>query len=559
MSEAQVPDHIVDRLRTNLRGAGIPFTDADLTGMVEKGFVQRVVLFEQMAPRYPADGLPDYLAAWGKPDDLAELLPSGGSFAEEPVAGTAISAELLDQVAGEPSAAGPVPSLAAIARRIAARDVSPVELTEQALAAIAAEDPALNAFQLVLAERARAAAREAEREIARGDYRGPLHGVPVAVKDLFALAGNPTTAGSKILAEWVPDFDAAVVEALERSGAVIVGKTRMSEYAYSPGSNNGHYGPTHNPWNREHDTGGSSSGSAAAVAAGLVFAAIGTDTGGSIRIPSSLCGIVGIKPTFGRVSLHGAITLSWSLDHAGPMARTVTDAALLLDVLEGQDRRDPRTRHVMMPVVMNLDAGVRGLRVGVVRDDGSGRALGTSETVAAWRKGLAALAAGGAELIEIDLPELEDLRVLNSTILALEAASFHESALKTRLDDYGEFMRHRILAGYGYAPDAFVRAQQIRAIVRRRCRALFDRVDLVSTPTMPYGAPLLGTPASTAFTAPFNVLGWPAITVPVGLTEEGLPLGLQLAGQPWDEATVFRAARVVEAAVAWPGLAGAAR
>ncbi len=558
MSDAQVPDHIVDRLRTNLRGAGIPFTDADLSGMVEKGFVQRVVLFEQLAPRYPADGIPDYLAAWGQADDLGDLLPSGGSFSTEPVAGTAISTELLKKGAAPP-ARHAVPSLAEIARRIAAREVSPVELTEQALAAIAAEDPALNAFQVVLAERARAAAQEAEREIAAGAYRGPLHGVPVAVKDLMAMAGTPTTAGSKILAGWVPDFDAAVVEALEQVGAVIVGKTRMSEYAYSPGSNNGHYGPTHNPWNLDHDTGGSSSGSGAAVAAGLVFAAIGTDTGGSIRIPSSLCGIVGIKPTFGRVSLHGAVTLAWSLDHAGPMARTVTDAALLLDVLEGYDPRDPRTRQVMVPVVLNLDAGVRGLRVGVVRADGTGRALGTPEVVATWRKGLAVLAAAGAELIEIDLPELEDLRVLNSTILALEAAAFHEPTLKTRLDDYGEFMRQRILAGYGYAPDAFVRAQQIRAIVRRRCRALFDRVDLVSTPTMPYGAPTLGTPASTAFTAPFNVLGWPAITVPVGLTAEGLPLGLQLAGPPWDEATVFRAARVVEAGIAWPGLAGASR
>jgi aspartyl-tRNA(Asn)/glutamyl-tRNA(Gln) amidotransferase subunit A len=527
--------------------------------MVEKGFVQRVVLFEQLAPRFPSDGVPDYLAAWGHADDLDDLLPSGGSFTTAPAEGIAISGELLDEIAAELPARQAEPSLVDIARQIEGRDVSPVELTEQALAAITAQDPALNAFQRVLADRARAAARAAEREIARGAYRGPLHGVPVAVKDLFALAGTPTTAGSKILAQWVPDFDAAVVEALEQVGAVIVGKTRMSEYAYSPGSNNAHYGPTHNPWNLEHDTGGSSSGSGAAVAAGLVFAALGTDTGGSIRIPSSLCGIVGIKPTFGRVSLHGAVTLAWSLDHAGPMARTVTDAALLLDVLAGYDPRDPRTRQVLVPVVANLEAGVKGLRVGVVRNDGSGRALGTPETVAAWQKGLATLAAAGAELVEIDLPELEDLRVLNSAILALEAATFHEPLLRERLDEYGEFMRHRILAGYGFAPDAFVRAQQIRAVVRRHCLALFDRVDLVSTPTMPYGAPILGTPASTAFTAPFNTLGWPAITLPVGLTAEGLPLGLQLAGRPWDEATILRAARVVETAIAWPGLVGAQR
>ncbi len=559
MSEGQVPDHIVDRLRTNLRGAGIPFTDTDLNGMVEKGFVQRVVLFEQMTPRFPADGVPDYLAAWGGTADLGDLLPTSGSLSEEPTDGIAISPDLLNEVAADSPAQQRVPSLAEIARQIETRAVSPVELTKQALAAIAAQDPALNAFQLVLAERARIAAREAEEEIARGSYRGPLHGVPVAVKDLLAMRGTVTTAGSKILARWVPDFDAAVVESLQQAGAVIVGKTRMSEYAYSPGSNNAHYGPTHNPWHPEHDTGGSSSGSGAAVAAGLVFAAIGTDTGGSIRIPASLCGIVGFKPTFGRVSLYGATTLAWSLDHAGPMARTVTDAALLLDVLEGTDERDPRTRQVLVPVVSRLEGGVKGLRVGVVRDDGTGRDLGTPEVVTAWRKGLAALSAAGAELIEIDLPELEDLRVVNSAILALEAATFHEPMLKTRLDDFGEFMRHRILAGYGYAPDAFIRAQQIRAALRRRCGALFSRIDLLSTPTMPYGAPLLGTPASTAFTAPFNTLGWPALTLPVGLTADRLPLGLQLVGRPWDEATVLRAARVIEAAVGWPGLPGAPR
>jgi aspartyl-tRNA(Asn)/glutamyl-tRNA(Gln) amidotransferase subunit A len=372
---------------------------------------------------------------------------------------------------------------------------------------------------------------------------------------LFDTAGIRTTGGARLLTDHLPERDSTVVRKLELAGSVLLGKTNMMELAY--GYPHPDFGETRNPWDRTRTAGGSSGGSAAAVAAGLASAALGSDTGGSIRIPASLCGIVGIKPTFGRVSLYGATTLAWSLDHAGPLARTVTDAALLLDVLEGYDPRDPRTLQVMVPVVSNLDAGVKGLRIGVVGNDGTGRDLGTPEVVAAWRKGLATLAAAGAELVEIDLPELEDLRVLNSAVLALEAATFHEPTLKTRLDDYGEFMRHRILAGYGYAPDAFVRAQQMRAIVRRRCMALFDRIDLLSTPTMPYGAPALGTPASTAFTAPFNILGWPAVTLPVGLTADGLPLGLQLAGRPWDEATVLRAARVVEDGIAWPGLAGA--
>ena len=304
-----------------------------------------------------------------------------------------------------------------------------------------------------------------------------------------------------------------------------------------------------------------SSGSAAAVATGLVYGALGSDTGGSIRIPAAQCGIVGLKPTFGRISLHGAVTLAWSLDHLGPLTRTVGDAALLLTVLAGFDPQDLRTRPVPDPLLHTLEAGARGLRIGVLRDDGSGRTLGPPDVLAAWQAGLAALERDGAELVEIDLPEIADLRVLNTTILALEAVAYHEPTLRTRLDDYGEFMRQRILSSYVHGPDTFVRAQQARAVARRRCMAIFAQVDLLSLPTMPGGAPLLGVPASTAFTAPFNVLGWPAITVPVGLTDGGLPLGLQLAGKPWDEGTVLRAARVVEADGPWqertpPGYAG---
>jgi aspartyl-tRNA(Asn)/glutamyl-tRNA(Gln) amidotransferase subunit A len=440
-------------------------------------------------------------------------------------------------------------TLAQVAELLRARQLSPVELLEQTLERIARRDPALNAYQLVLAERARAAAARAEREIAKGDYRGPLHGVPIAVKDLLDVAGTPTTAGSKILADHVAEADATAVVRMEQAGAVIVGKTRLSEFAYSPGSNNAHYGPTHNPWSAGHDTGGSSSGSTAAVAAGLAYAAIGSDTGGSIRIPASLCGVVGLKPTFGRISLHGVAPLAWSLDHLGPLTRSVGDAALLLETLAGADPHDRRTAGAAPFAAVSLVGDLRGLRVGVLGDDGSGGPLGSDEALAAWRAGLAAIERGGAELVPIDLPELEALRWLNGALLAIEASALHLPWLRARLDDYGEFPRQRLLAAFVYAPGAFVRVQQARAALRERCGALFEHVDLLCTPSQPGGATPLGSPAFTTFTGPFNILGWPAISVPVGLTAAGLPLGLQLAGRPWDEATVLRAAWAAEAGI----------
>nr|PZN60011.1 MAG: Asp-tRNA(Asn)/Glu-tRNA(Gln) amidotransferase GatCAB subunit A [Sphaerobacter thermophilus] len=539
--DEQVLEKIVERVRTNVRAAGIPITDDDIQGMIDKGFLANVVAFEAIAAQTPTDLIPDYLKGWG--EDGAPPAPTA--------AAPAGSAERAPATEREPG----YETLTEVAARLRTGEVSPVELTQQALDRIAERDGELNSFQLVLADEALAAAREAEREIAAGNWRGPLHGVPVAVKDLLAMKGTVTTAGSKILADWVTDFDAAAVERLREAGAVIVGKTRMSEFAYSPGSNNAHYGPTPNPWNREHDSAGSSSGSGAAVADGMVYGALGSDTGGSIRMPAGVCGIVGLKPTFGRVSLYGAVTLSWSLDHLGPMTRSVRDAAAMLQILAGHDPRDLRARAVPVPdYSAQLDAGVAGLRIGVLREDGSGMPLGTDEALAAWRAGLAALERNGAELVEIDIPEMQALRVLNSAIIAMEAATYHEPNLRERLDDFGDFMRHRVLSAYGYGPLALVKAQQARAALRRRLDAIFERVDLLSTPTLPYGAPRLGDPSrNTVFTSPFNALGWPAITVPVGRTAERLPLGLQLAGRPWDEVTVLRAAAVIEADGPWPG------
>jgi aspartyl-tRNA(Asn)/glutamyl-tRNA(Gln) amidotransferase subunit A len=537
MSQPNVPDQIIDRLRSNLHATGITAPESDIQGLVEKGFLSRLAVFEQILDRVAADRIPDYLVDW---TDAGSAQPHSAQTSQS-IAPTAAPTSGADQAPLH------YVSIGALAEMIRTRRLSPVELAEQTLERIARRDPSLNAYQLVLAERARAAAVRAEQEIAAGDYRGPLHGVPIAIKDLLDLARTPTTAGSIILADRVAEADASAVARLTAAGAVIVGKTRLSEFAYSPGSNNAHYGPTRNPWNPAYDTGGSSSGSAAAVATGLAYAALGSDTGGSIRIPASLCGVVGLKPTFGRISLRGAVPLAWSLDHLGPLTRSVADAALLLEALAGADPRDSRTSAAAAFSAVGLEAGVAGLRIGVLGDDGSGGPLGSDEAVAAWRMGLAALERAGAELVPIHLPELEALRWLNSALLAMEASAFHLHWLRERLGDYGNFMRQRILAGFAYAPGAFVRAQQARAALRERCTAIFERVDLLSTPSQPGGAPPLGTPAFITFTAPFNILGWPAISVPVGLTSDGLPLGLQLAGRPWDEATVLRASHMVEA------------
>ncbi|MGH2410558.1 MAG: amidase, partial [Chloroflexota bacterium] len=440
----------------------------------------------------------------------------------------------------------------ASAREVAAllreRRLSSTELTTMALDRIAQRDPALNAFQVVLAEEALAAAREADREIGSGRYRGPYHGVPVAVKDLLAMRGTAPFAGSSQPWPGFESFDSAAVERLRAGGAVIVGKTRLSEFAYSPGSNNAHYGSTANPWDTSRDTGGSSSGSGAAVAAGLVYAALGTDTGGSIRIPAAFCGIAGLKPSYGRTSLHGGVTLAWSLDHLGPMTRTVGDGADLLDLLAGPDPRDPRT----LAAAPALPARpLAGLRIGVLGDDGSRVKLGTDAVMAAWRQGLDALAEGGAELVPVDVAWLDLARQVNGALLVLEAFTLHEERLRTGWNGIGEFPRRRLMQALLHGPSAYVRASQARAMLREQARALFGRIDLLSTPTMPFGAPELGVPGGTRFTAPFNLLGLPALSMPVGLTGENLPIGLQLVGPPGAEATVLAAGAALEASGVW--------
>jgi aspartyl-tRNA(Asn)/glutamyl-tRNA(Gln) amidotransferase subunit A len=445
----------------------------------------------------------------------------------------------------------PLHEVAALVER---REVSPVELTTLSIEAIEQTNPIQNSFRVVLAERALQAARVAETEISNGTYRGPLHGIPIAIKDLMDIAGETTPAGSIVLADRVATEDSEGVRLLREAGAVITGKTSMPEFAFSPGSNNQHYGPVPNPWNPDHDSGGSSSGSGAAVASGLVYGATGSDTGGSIRMPATLCGIVGLKPTFGRVSARGAVTLSWSLDHIGPMTRTVRDAAIMLDALAGYDPGDGRTRRVPAGDYAGaVEDGVSGLRVALIADDGGGK-LGTPAVMDALATGVATLEAAGAHVEEVAVPEMADFAALYGALLVIEAAAYYEPFLRKRPDDLGEFARDRLLLAYAYSPAFFVQGSQARAALRRRIEERLAGFDLVAVPGMPHEAPPLGiVQQNTRFTGPFNALGWPAIVVPVELGADNLPVAIQIAARPWQEPLVIRAGRVVERDCPWQG------
>jgi Asp-tRNA(Asn)/Glu-tRNA(Gln) amidotransferase A subunit family amidase len=535
-------ERLLEQARVNLAAAGIPADDAELDEMRARGFLEHVRAFEEYIRSLPSDPVPDFMAAWGEDIHADESRAPSGDL---PPAGTHFG-----EPTDDPGSSGiRYASIVEIAGMLKRREISSVELTHQAIERIADRDPILNAFQSVLAERALKAARRADQEMEAGIQLGQLHGVPIAAKDLLAMRGTVTTAGSVLFAGRKTDYDADSIERLEAAGAIIVGKTRMSEFAFSPGSNNEHYGPTRNPWNLEHDTGGSSSGSGASVADGLVYGALGSDTGGSIRMPAALCGTVGVKPTFGRVSLHGADSLAWSLDHLGPLTRTVVDAALMMNVLAGHDPRDARTRTVPVPdYTAKLNDGVRGLRIGVLTSDGSPGALASDEAIESWHKSLRILRDQGAELIEVALPEMEALRLTNGSIVRNEAAAFHEANLVSHFEQYSRFMRQRVMVAYAASPVSYVRTSQARAVLRRACERIWSEVDVLSTPAMPYEAPPLGDPSrNTTFTGPFNTLGWPAVVVPVSLSSQRLPLSTQFVGKPWDDALVLQMANAVEA------------
>jgi len=451
-------------------------------------------------------------------------------------------------------------SLVEAAQRVADGAVSPVELTSACLERIAGIDAQVNAFITVTADTAVDDARVAERERVRGEAAGPLAGVPIALKDLFDTAGVRTTAGSSFFAERVPERDATVVQKLRAAGAVLLGKLNMHEWALGVTNDNPHYGACHNPWALDRISGGSSGGSAAALAAGMCFGSLGSDTGGSIRIPASLCGVVGLKPTYGRVSLRGVVPLSWSLDHAGPMARRVADVALLLDVIAGPDRADPGSADVAVDEYgARLEDGISGWRIGVIADEWLGDI--EPDVRALVREAVDVLASAGAQIDVLAAPELPDAARLNGLMTTADAATFHRERMESAPHEFGSDVLARLRRGAGYGATDYADARRQQTILRRTFSSWFvehgGMFDAVVLPTTPCTAPRIAgldavatAPVLTRLTAPFNFTGLPAMSVPCGLTAEGLPVGLQIVGAPWSERRVLRVGRAYELASA---------
>jgi aspartyl-tRNA(Asn)/glutamyl-tRNA(Gln) amidotransferase subunit A len=445
-------------------------------------------------------------------------------------------------------------TLADAARRVKSRDVSPVELVDATLGRIAEVDGRLAAFIRVFEDEARQVAKAAEMMVLAGHDLGPLHGVPVALKDNVAVRGFPTTAGSKVLADWIPDEDATVARKLRQAGAVFVGKLNMHEFAWGGTSDNPHYGTVRNPWNLERFPAGSSGGSGVAVAARACYGSIGTDTGGSIRLPSAVNGIVGIRPTYGRVSNHGIIPLAWSMDTAGPMARTVEDCALMFGALAGHDPKDASTARVPVPdYLANLKGGVKGLRIGIV--PGYFFHHLQPAVLQAVRSALDTLVSCGAQLVEVEIEHIHGNISAQLTIEAAEPSTYHQRWLRERPDDYGEDVRTLLEVGELLLATHYLQAQRYRGLLRNEFMNAFQRVDLFVCPTLPFTATRIGEmkvviedgveedmlSAIMQFTGVPSLTGLPSLNVPCGFDPEGLPIGMQLIGRPFGEATLFRA------------------
>ncbi len=459
-------------------------------------------------------------------------------------------------------------SLAQAAASVRERKVSPIELVDACLGRIEKVESLINAFITIDRDRTRDTAVTLADEAERGEFRGPLHGVPVAVKDIFDVEGLPTTAASKILADASPaPRDSACVERLRAAGAIILGKLNLHEWAFGATGVDSHVGPARNAWDLERVTGGSSSGSGTSVAAGECFAALGTDTGGSIRIPASLCGIVGLKPTFGRISRRGVFPLSWSLDHVGPMARTVEDTALVLQAVAGHDPADRSSIDEPVPdYAGTLSKGLSGLRIGVPDSfffDGL-----DPDVDSGVRKAIGVLKELGSGVQSISLPLIDEMPTALTCIMLPESLAIHRRWMQTRPDDYSENVRYRLELGSTFNAVEYVEAQRFRDLaVERWASEVFDKVDLIATASTLRAAPLIESSDLSAtmglirLTNPLNLLGIPAISVPCGFTRDGLPFGMQLAARWWDEATVLRAAHAYEQASTWkdrgPDLSGA--
>ena len=439
-----------------------------------------------------------------------------------------------------------------------AKTLSPVELVNALLSRIDTLDPKLNAFIRLDANGAIQAARQAETEIAAGRRRGPLHGIPVGIKDIIDVAGLPTTGHSKILADNVAQADAVVIQKLRQAGAIIMGKLSTHEFAIGGPSFDLPFPPARNPWNPQHHPGGSSSGSGAGVAAGLFPLALGTDTGGSVRNPASACGIVGLKPTYGLVSRRGVFPLSFTLDHVGPLTRTVADNALLLDAIAGHDPGDPGSSATEAHGFGHLlNRGVRDLRIGFVRHFHERDLPAHPEVAAALEDVVRVLQAEGAQIHTVTLPTLTEFAGINRVILCSEAWSIHAPWLRERPGDYGQLARRRLLPGAFMTAGDYVGAQRRRTEVIAEVEDRLRDYDVLLCASSMDPSSRMDDAAETARTyprqarTPFNVTGHPALAMMSGLSRAGLPVSVQFVGRYFDDATVLRVAAAYERATGW--------
>jgi aspartyl-tRNA(Asn)/glutamyl-tRNA(Gln) amidotransferase subunit A len=442
--------------------------------------------------------------------------------------------------------------------------LSPVDLVEATLQRIGVVDKQLNAYITVCDQQARGAAQAVERLIRSGYYLGPLTGIPIALKDNIYTRGIRTTAGAKILADFVPDEDATVTARLRRAGAIIVGKTNMHEFAWGGTTDNPHYGTCRNPWNPERFPAGSSGGSGAAVAARTCLGALGTDTGGSIRLPSAVNGIVGIRPTIGRVSNYNVVPLAWTMDTVSPMTRTVEDCLTVFEVIAGYDPLDQHSAQVpLSDYRVEMGRGMRGLRVGLIRDYSLThvqRAVGD-----AVRDALETMQRLGAQIEEIPMPSIHGNISAQLTIESCEPSTYHQEWLRTRPQDYGEDVRTLLEMGEMYLATHYLQAQRYRSVLRKEFLAGFTRVDVFVTPTLPFTATPCGATevviendqkenmlsAIMQFTGVPSLAGLPALSLPVGFDPDGMPVGMQIIGRPFDEGMLFRIGHAYQGATDW--------
>ncbi len=448
-------------------------------------------------------------------------------------------------------------TIAEASRLLASRQISPVELTRAFLDRAEKINPQLNAYLLLTAEPALTQARIAEADIMAGNYRGPLHGIPYALKDIYCTAGIRTTGHSRTRADYVPGFDASTVAMLQRAGAVLLGKLATHEFAHGGPSFDLPWPPARNPWNRTHFTGGSSSGSGAAVAAGLAMAALGSDTGGSIRNPAALCGIVGLKPTYGLVSRYGVYTNSFSYDHAGPMTWTAEDCAILLQTIAGPDAKDPASADRAVPDYRAaLTGDIKGLRIGVLRHLYEEDVPTQPVVKAALEAAFATLRGLGAVLEDTRIRSAHDYHNVKITTAESELFSVHAPALRTRLAEFGEDFLGRALGALFISGPDYVAASRERRRMIAQMAPLYEKYDVLLTaapgPAAPLGAwRTIQFWQRSSLTTPFNVTGGPALVQPIGFTPDGLPLAMQIVGRPFDDATVLRVAHAYEQATPW--------